>query len=48
VLSGLSVGKELYDVIEQDPEGWKEVREMLVDGMFVDMQKAYMSDGMPA
>lgn len=38
----VSIGKELYDVIAGNPDEWKEVRELLTDGYFIDMQKMYM------
>ncbi len=44
---GVSVGKELYDVISADNEGWAEIRAMLTAGPFVDMQRTYMSNGTP-
>ena len=48
VLSDVSVGREIYDVIAADTTGWGEIRELLTDGYFVDMQKTYMGDGSPA
>ncbi|MCW3784752.1 CpXC domain-containing protein [Defluviimonas salinarum] len=42
---GVSVGKELYDVIAEDTDGWAELRALLTAGPFVDMQRTYMSDG---
>lgn len=45
VLSDVSIGRELYDVIAADTAGWAEIRELLTDGNFVDMQKTYMGDG---
>ena len=45
VLSEVSIGRELYDAIAADAEGWAEIRSLLEDGFFVDMQKAYMGDG---
>lgn len=45
VISGLTVGRELYDVIAADTSGWAELHALLTDGCFVDMQKTYMGDG---
>jgi len=44
-LSGLSVGRELYDTIAADTPGWQATRALLSEGCFVDMQKTYMHDG---
>ena len=37
-----AVDRELYDAIASDQEGWGEIRAMLTDGYFVDMQKALL------
>lgn len=42
MISQISVGTELYDAIAADETGWAEIRAMLTDGPFVDMQKTYM------
>lgn len=44
VKSSLSVGRELYDAIAADQEGWADIRSVLTDGYFVDMQKTFIAE----
>lgn len=44
VTAELSVDRELYDAIDDDKEGWAEIRTLLTDGYFVDMQKTFIVD----
>lgn len=46
LVSGVSIGRELYDAIAADIEGWAEIRALLTDGCFVDMQKT-LFNGQP-
>lgn len=45
VESAFSVGKELYDVISADADGWADLRAVITDGPFVDMQKTFLPGG---
>jgi hypothetical protein len=44
LVSSLTIDLELYDAIAADSAGWAEIRAVLTDGTFVDMQKT-MYDG---
>lgn len=41
----ITVARQLYDDIADDPDGWSPIRARLTDGAFVDIQKLYMGDG---
>lgn len=43
VSSSFSIGRELYDLIAADQEPWGEIRGILTDGYFVDMQKTFIA-----
>lgn len=43
IVSFVTLDRELYDATAADPAGWAEIRALLTDGCFVDMQKAMLT-----